>query len=52
MSVETQSARPHPADVAVFVVTTALCALGALILPLAGENVSIIRRCSGCIWNR
>ncbi len=26
----------HPADVAVFIVTTTLCALGALILPLAG----------------
>jgi hypothetical protein len=30
------SPRAHPADVAVFVVTTALCAIGALILPLAG----------------
>lgn len=27
---------PYPADVAVFVITTTLCALGALILPLAG----------------
>lgn len=27
---------PHPADVAVFVITTTLCALGALMLPLAG----------------
>mgnify|MGYP003382641841 CR=1 FL=1 len=26
----------HPADLAVFIVTTTLCALGALILPLAG----------------
>lgn len=26
----------HHADLAVFVVTTALCALGALMLPLAG----------------
>ena len=26
----------HPADLAVFLVTTALCALGALMLPLAG----------------
>ena len=33
---EPPSTRPHPADVAVFVITTTLCALGALILPLAG----------------
>ncbi len=26
----------HPADLAVFLVTTTLCALGALMLPLAG----------------
>lgn len=26
----------HPADFAVFVVTVSLCALGALMLPLAG----------------
>jgi hypothetical protein len=26
----------HPADLAVFVITTTLCALGALMLPLAG----------------
>ncbi len=26
----------HQADVAVFIVTTTLCALGALMLPLAG----------------
>ncbi len=26
----------HPADLAVFIVTTTLCALGALMLPLAG----------------
>jgi hypothetical protein len=26
----------HSADVAVFILTTTLCALGALILPLAG----------------
>jgi len=26
----------HPADLAVFIITTTLCALGALILPLAG----------------
>lgn len=26
----------HSADVAVFVITTTLCALGALMLPLAG----------------
>lgn len=31
----TQSAT-HPADLAVFIVTTTLCALGALMLPLAG----------------
>ncbi len=29
-------AKPHPADLIVFVVTTTLCALGALMLPLAG----------------
>jgi hypothetical protein len=33
---ESPDPRPHPADVAVFVITTTLCALGALILPLAG----------------
>ena len=33
---EDTAPRPHPADVAVFIVTTTLCALGALILPLAG----------------
>lgn len=26
----------HPADLAVFIVTTTLCAIGALMLPLAG----------------
>ena len=26
----------HPADLAVFILTTTLCAVGALILPLAG----------------
>jgi len=26
----------HPADLAVFILTTTLCAIGALILPLAG----------------
>jgi hypothetical protein len=26
----------HPGDLAVFLVTTTLCALGALMLPLAG----------------
>ncbi len=26
----------HPADLAVFLVTTTLCAIGALMLPLAG----------------
>ena len=26
----------HPPDLAVFVITTTLCALGALMLPLAG----------------
>lgn len=26
----------HPGDLAVFIVTTTLCALGALMLPLAG----------------
>lgn len=26
----------HPADLAVFIITTTLCALGALMLPLAG----------------
>lgn len=31
-----KSRRPHPADLAVFLATTTLCALGALILPLAG----------------
>ena len=36
MSAESKVANPHPADVAVFVVTTVLCALGALMLPLAG----------------
>ena len=36
MSVETKPAKPLPADVAVFVITTTLCALGALMLPLAG----------------
>ncbi len=38
MSVETPSPnrKPYPADVAVFVITTTLCALGALMLPLAG----------------
>jgi hypothetical protein len=30
------SRRPYRADLAVFLVTTTLCALGALILPLAG----------------
>jgi hypothetical protein len=35
-SAEKPVAQPHPADVAVFVVTTTLCALGALMLPLAG----------------
>jgi hypothetical protein len=34
--IEDPNLRPHPADVAVFIVTTTLCALGALILPLAG----------------
>ncbi len=33
---EDPAPQPHPADVAVFLVTTTLCALGALILPLAG----------------
>jgi hypothetical protein len=28
--------RAHGADVAVFILTTTLCALGALMLPLAG----------------
>jgi hypothetical protein len=36
MSAEKPAANPHFADVAVFVVTTALCALGALMLPLVG----------------
>ena len=38
MSVETpsQNHKPYPADIAVFVITTTLCALGALMLPLAG----------------
>jgi len=27
---------PHPADVAVFVITTTLCAVCALMLPLTG----------------
>lgn len=38
MSAETPGSnhKPHPADVAVFVITTTLCALGALMLPLAG----------------
>ena len=38
MSAQESSARQavHPADLAVFIVTTTLCALGALILPLAG----------------
>jgi hypothetical protein len=38
MSAETPSHKhaAHPADVAVFILTTTLCALGALILPLAG----------------
>lgn len=35
-SAASPSAKPHPADVAVFVITTTLCALGALMLPLAG----------------
>ncbi len=35
-SAASPSAKPHPADVAVFIVTTTLCALGALMLPLAG----------------
>jgi len=26
----------HPADLAVFIITTTLCAIGALMLPLAG----------------
>lgn len=26
----------HPADLAVFTITTTLCAIGALMLPLAG----------------
>lgn len=33
---ETSQPCPHPADVAVVIVTTTLCALNALILPLAG----------------
>ena len=33
---ETSPPRAYPADVAVFIVTTTLCALGALMLPLAG----------------
>ena len=36
MSAKSKPAQPHPADVAVFVITTTLCALGALMLPLAG----------------
>jgi len=38
MSAEQTPATPsvHSADLVVFIVTTALCALGALILPLAG----------------
>jgi hypothetical protein len=38
MSAETPSPKhaAHPADVAVFIITTTLCALGALMLPLAG----------------
>jgi hypothetical protein len=35
-SAEKPAAQPHPADLIVFVVTTTLCALGALMLPLAG----------------
>lgn len=38
MSTQQETSQPpaYPADVAVFIVTTTLCALGALILPLAG----------------
>ncbi len=38
MSTQQETTRPraHPADLAVFILTTTLCALGALMLPLAG----------------
>lgn len=36
MSADPQNPKPHPADVAVFVIASSLCALGALMLPLAG----------------
>jgi hypothetical protein len=38
MSTQQETSRPrtHPGDLAVFIVTTTLCALGALMLPLAG----------------
>ena len=35
-SAEMPVVQAHPADLIVFVVTTTLCALGALMLPLAG----------------